>query len=51
MQRWAGNDFVLLILQGLIGKAEVVYAGELGLWLQLVVGAENGGVNYYFDIS
>jgi hypothetical protein len=51
VQRWAGNDFVLLTLQGLIGEAEVVCAGELGLWLKLVVGAENGGVNYYFDMS
>jgi hypothetical protein len=44
MQRRTMYDAVLLTLQGLISKANIVCTGEPGLRTELIVGAENGGV-------
>ena len=44
VQGRAGNDLILIALQGLIGKAEVVHSRKIGLRAQDVVGAEYSGV-------
>lgn len=44
VQGRAGDDLILIALQGLIGKAEVVHSREIGLRAQGIVGAEYGGV-------